>query len=332
MDNAVAMTGVRPKSKVTGFTLKMIALITMFIDHLSAVLLQPYYADVMASIPTNEAREAWRAAHPLWTYGTIALRVIGRFAFPIFVFLLVEGFIHTRSKKNYALNLGIFALISEIPFNLAHGKIFDLSTQNVYFTLLLGLLCLWAIEEFGFKRKLSDKMSKLILPTSIVLGAFMGIIALNDGLAELISYFVELPFYTYIIAGAVISFLVALIVSRKWDADKKNKFVVIAGLFVAFGGVAELLHTDYSGLGVATILVMYLFKEKKNKRFALGCLVLSVFNFIEAAAFFMLIPVALYNGQRGPKVNKYFFYAFYPVHLLILYFIAKIIGIVNFGG
>lgn len=98
------------------FSLKWIAIISMLLDHIGAVL-----------FPWCE-----------W------LRIIGRLAFPIFAYLLVEGFFYTKDLKKYLIRLGIFALISEIPFDLAFfGCVFELSHQNVFFELLVGMLMLY---------------------------------------------------------------------------------------------------------------------------------------------------------------------------------------------
>ena len=95
------------------FYIKIIAILSMCVDHVGAVLFPQY----------------------------IIFRIIGRLAFPLFAFLLVEGFIHTKNLKKYALRLGVFAFISEIPFDLAFsGKPFDFSHQNIFFTLFLALL------------------------------------------------------------------------------------------------------------------------------------------------------------------------------------------------
>ena len=85
---------------ISADTLKWIALITMFIDHIGASVLEkiPQYTTVDWVFQLN-----------------FTLRLIGRISFPIYCFLLVEGFFMTRSQKKYALNLFVFALVSEIP-------------------------------------------------------------------------------------------------------------------------------------------------------------------------------------------------------------------------
>lgn len=112
---------------LSGSALKMTAIITMLIDHIGAVVL----ARLLISGQGNT-----------WIYQLyFVLRTIGRIAFPIFCFLLVEGFKHTGNHKKYALRLFVFALISEIPFDLAlSSSILELEYQNVFFTLFIGLL------------------------------------------------------------------------------------------------------------------------------------------------------------------------------------------------
>jgi lysylphosphatidylglycerol synthetase-like protein (DUF2156 family) len=113
---------------MNSYHLKLIAIITMLIDHIGAIL-----------VPSN-------------TMQYLIMRCIGRLAFPIFVFLLVEGFYHTRDMKKYLLRLGAFALISEIPFDFAfYGKVLEFKHQNIFFTLLLGLLCMYLMREMEKK-------------------------------------------------------------------------------------------------------------------------------------------------------------------------------------
>lgn len=139
---------------LTGCRLKQIALVTMLIDHVGAVLIARWYA-----LSPEE-----------WIYALYAAaRCVGRIAFPIFCFLLVEGFLHTRSPGKYALRLGLFALLSEIPFDLAVWGAVSLwdNSQNVYFTLLLGLAAIWSgqrlAERTGLPLPLTEGGTVLLL-------------------------------------------------------------------------------------------------------------------------------------------------------------------------
>ena len=117
------------KIGLSSFQLKVIAIISMTIDHTGLVLMggTKYYA---------------------------LFRIIGRIAFPIYCFLLAEGFQKTSNVKKYALRLFIFALISEVPFNLmVTGEFFSLEYQNVFFTLFLGLGMMYWYAWFGSKNK-----------------------------------------------------------------------------------------------------------------------------------------------------------------------------------
>lgn len=119
-------------------TLKLIAIGTMFLDHIGAVLLEPYMIEYEF--------DNWLF------YLDIVLRFIGRIAFPIFIFLLLEGYEHTSNRKRYGIQLLIFAFLSEIPFNLAlNGTIFYFGYQNVMFTLLLGYCAICFYESNGQK-------------------------------------------------------------------------------------------------------------------------------------------------------------------------------------
>lgn len=122
------------KKGLTGSTLKWIAIITMLIDHIGAGILEQLPGFFVGST-------IYRI--------DFVLRLIGRIAFPIFCFLLIEGFLHTSNIKKYAGRLFLFALISEIPFDLAFKhKILEFSYQNVFFTLFIGLMTLIAIKHF----------------------------------------------------------------------------------------------------------------------------------------------------------------------------------------
>lgn len=102
------------------FTLKMIAIVSMLIDHIGHI----FFPQVMI------------------------FRIIGRISFPIFVYVLAEGFYYTKDVKKYLLRLGLFALLSEIPYDLAiMGSVLEFSHQNVFFTLFFGVLMLYVMSR-----------------------------------------------------------------------------------------------------------------------------------------------------------------------------------------
>ena len=110
----------KPVFGLSGSALKVIAMISMVIDHVALYLME----------------------HGTVLYET--MRCIGRIAFPVFAFLIAEGFIHTRSRYRYFFTLLGFAVISEIPWYLLNGA--D-GTHNVMFTLALGLATLMVLEN-----------------------------------------------------------------------------------------------------------------------------------------------------------------------------------------
>ncbi len=107
-----------------GGALKGIAAALMLTDHVGAILLPE----------------------------VLALRCVGRLAFPIFAFFIAEGYAHTRDFGRYFRRLAILAVVSELPFNLENGAVFDLTRQNVLFTFCLALLTLRGLEALGRER------------------------------------------------------------------------------------------------------------------------------------------------------------------------------------
>lgn len=132
-------TGVRTgrRAALSGSALKLIAIGTMFIDHIGAVVIE-------------QSALEWSG----WRGVDFVLRAVGRLAFPLFCFLLVQGFLHTRSAPRYLARLAVFAVVSELPFDLATGGCwYDFRSQNVFFTLAAGLATLmalrWCLERKG---------------------------------------------------------------------------------------------------------------------------------------------------------------------------------------
>ena len=143
------MTETLPSSTRRGFsgtTLKYIACITMLIDHIGASCIE---AGVLRpALDSGVLSADALASNPLYWLDCV-LRFTGRLAFPIFCFLLVEGFVHTHDVKRYVRRLLLFGLASEVPFDLAFFRTpFDPSQQNVYWTLALGVLAMAGLRHF----------------------------------------------------------------------------------------------------------------------------------------------------------------------------------------
>lgn len=131
--------------ELTAAVLHIIAMTLMLMDHLWATLLP--------------ARE--------W------LTCAGRVAFPIFAFMAVEGYFHTRSFKKYILRMLLFAVLSEIPFDLMYGGTWFYPVhQNVLWTFLLSLLGVWLMEQVRKKGKtwMYLLVCVLVVPAGLVLG------------------------------------------------------------------------------------------------------------------------------------------------------------------
>lgn len=204
---------------LNGYQLKKFAIIIMIIDHIGVIF-----------FPAN----SW-------------IRLVGRLAFPIFAFFIAEGMVYTRDAKKYLMRLGIFALISEVPFDLAfHNSIWYTDGQNVFFTLFLGAAGIYLYQKMHNKT------------VGILLAAFVALLA------------------TY-------------------------------------------LYVDYGTLGVLLIIGFYFARNNLTWNLWVLAGINFCFGWIQNYATFAIIPIAMYNGEKGNgKLGKYFFYGFYPIHLLVL--------------
>ncbi len=207
---------------MSAYYLKWIAVILMIIDHIGFFLFPQYRI----------------------------LRIIGRLSFPIFAFLIANGYKYTRDKKKYFLRLFVFANIIQLP------SIFMSLPVNVFYTLSLGLLCIMIFD------------------------------------------------------------------SQQGDLFK---LVQLAGILV----LANFIGCDYGAYGVIMILFIFICKER-YLFMSLGILVLSVLFYYKPYSWFNIQYLAslspfiimLYNQKPGRKM-KYFFYLFYPIHMVILQLISQ---------
>lgn len=190
---------------LSGSSLKILAIASMFIDHVAATIL--YYNFLLPAAPVARDSSLWNL---LILYEV--MRTIGRIAFPIFCFLLVQGFLHTSSRSRYALRLLLFAFLSEIPFDWALGSgIPDWNYQNVFFTLFLGFLVLWGISRLEEKKNVFRLLLCFLL---FILGAVLAALLKTD-----YSYWgILLIILLYIFRNQKILFTLAGCISLFWEA------------------------------------------------------------------------------------------------------------------
>lgn len=223
--------------------LKWLALLTMAADHLG-----------MMFFP----EQTW-------------IRIVGRVSFPLFAFLLAQGFIHTRSRLRYGLRLALFALLSEVPYDLAlYGSLVDWRRQSIMTELLLGFLALVFLERV--------RKRPLCLLGALACGAAAVFVHASYGAYGicLVSAFYLLRKYP----GAMAPVLIAL----TWAFYGLTDYTLVLG-----GQAFDLLSRNY----------------------------------LQVHAIWGGLAIAFYNGKKGTRCPKWFFYCFYPLHLLLYWAIRE---------
>lgn len=221
------------KNGLNGAALKWLAILTMLVDHIGGAFLRFLNTTKFSSLYTTS-------------------RLIGRLAFPIFAFLMIQGYQNTSNRKKYVFKLLVFALLSEIPFDLAfYDQVFYFGHQNIFFTLAIGMI--------GF------------------------------------------TFY------------------EKFEQENKAVYQIITA--VASGILAEFMMTDYGLYGIVFIFGLGILRDNKLSQTIFGVLMGLVQNITASLSF---LPIWFYNGERG-RQNKWFFYIFYPAHLIALYFLRQLL-------
>lgn len=311
---------------MTHFQIKLIALITMFIDHFAMVF--GYYGVGLFSSKT-----------------TYLLRSIGRIAFPIFAFNISNGLEKTKSREKYLERLVLFAFISEIPFVLMHyGG--DSIMQN--FTSFFEIF-----SNLKFNLSLEPLEILALISTNILVFYFFQyknkkfcLFYLLASSLSIISLY-SLPYRVYILdptklnvfytlfTGAFVSYILDSIILRfkKFDGKKLIEIVLLA----IMAGLTIFVFTknsDYGYKGVLLIFLLYVFKKIKFLQLiTLTCWLYFTYYYpipmgeeISLLFVFSLVSVLvafLYNGKKGynNKVFRIFTYIFYPLHIsLLLYF------------
>lgn len=162
----------KPKNKgLSGSTLKIIAMVTMLIDHIGASLLENGVMQTVVSDSVLDAQISSLKYFTMWSAVDKVMRGIGRISFPIFCFLLIEGFVHTRDWKKYAGRMLLFGVVSEVPFDLAFFKdAWYIRHQNVFFSLFIGIFVLAGIRYIEQKDNFSVQLKWLLVIITTALG------------------------------------------------------------------------------------------------------------------------------------------------------------------
>ena len=214
------------KLETTSASLHIMAMLFMLCDHLWGTV-----------VPGND-----------W------LTCIGRIAFPIFAFLITEGYFHTKSLKKYVLRLAAFALVSEIPFNLAMGgRLFYPIHQNVLVTFLIAILLIFLNE----KARASGKMWKMLLTAAgtIVLGTLLGIATFAD----------------YHHAGVLTVLVFYFFRGRKWWNYAGQliclaylNLEILGGLVYEFSLFGKPFSFHQQGLALLALIPIWLYRGKQG--------------------------------------------------------------------
>lgn len=261
---------------LSGFQLKYIALITMVFDHIH------YFFDYTGKIP-------------IW------FTMIGRLAAPLFLFTVIEGFIHTRNRKKYFLKIYVLAILMGLIqfgfYNFLHPLVrpdgfFPKNMMLSSFAILLVALqgIAW-IQEKKYLKGIPSLLFPLMLPWLMLLLYLSGqdkpIFTL---FINLLNYTV-LPTHTSISDGGTWLLLtgIAMYLCHKNLMKEVLAFVTVSLVWVLMGIV--LSRPSFQDL---------------------------MFRYIEWMEIFAAPLMLCYNGQRG-KGSKYLFYVFYPTHIYLLY-------------
>lgn len=225
------------------------------------------------------------------------LRIIGRLAFPLYLYLLYNGYKHSSNRVMYAVRLGIFAIISQIPFSLFTEGELLCANGNVFVTLFICLICIWITDAM-----LRNNVAKWVafLPTAAVFSMnYLGFI--NSDYGE---------------KGVLMAFVFTVFYGKGYMRKILTVLGVLCSVFYAYI------------LDWVLLPVLWIFGKDP------GIPTLSMWQMVQVFSLLALPLIFLYNGQKGkwpigkPKAQyvKYGFYAFYPAHLLVLWLVAVVIN------
>ena len=294
--------------------LKMIALFCMTLDHIAAIVLNAWL--------NTFSKDSF--AYTCDMVLIILLRLIGRLAFPIFCFFIVEGLLHTRNIYKYAFRLFLLALISEIPFDISHSnRLFDFKNQNVFWTLLFGLIAIYCIDGIYRKFKLKRAVRYLFIFGITLLACIVVYTLKSDygafGISTIVIIYLaerEEYFFSPVINGLVLFIYYFVII----NTDEIN-----LGEFEKFSKIAIAVYLIFVLIVSTCAFCLAIFiKDKNQRKMYAACVTLSSMSPDELAAMANVFLMKYYNGEKGKKIG-WLFYLYYPLHLAVLAGVCKLL-------
>lgn len=270
---------------MSSFVIKLIAIITMVIDHSNYFFIK-----------------------------NIILNFIGRIAFPLFAYQVVVGYSKTKSLKKYVFRMFIFALISQIPFYLFIKAIGGDFAINVIATLTLGLVVMYIYDL-----RIENKNNRLVIIDKNDNNLLMNIEISSDKILCVFFNFIKI-----ILISVILVFSEILKVDYEWWGVLLILFIKVCypfdGSIDILGKnvkINSILNKFIFTTGMLLLCIIRYLKYIPNVKLSYIILYI-IFTFVPT------IIMLLHNGKKG-KSMKYFFYIFYPVQFAVLLIINYIV-------
>ena len=282
--------------KIDNFVLKIIACITMAFDHVG-IFLDMYVGQQLGTLIT-------------------AFRIIGRLAFPIFAFLIVEGALHTKNLKKYLLRIGIMSAAISIfllvfQYSNLFGAITTAQVSNIFLQFTLCLLTIYFLNLPKFKKLLA------IIPFAYVIFVYVSDVV-N---APYMNLYPKAFIPDYGLYGFIL--VIGTYLLLKYYLNTVNKVLEEPSKIEAYKETAEF-QLKYNCFAILPLLIL----TALITLFRYTVPYMNTLNVsIQSYALLAAIPLFFYSGKLGysNKIVKYGFYGFYPVHIILIWLIFTLI-------
>lgn len=283
---------------MTASILKLIAIISMTIDHIGAYL---FYSGSDIVSPQ----------------GINLMRSIGRMALPIFAYFLVVGYFKTRNIKKYISRMHLFAIISQIPFTLAfyYENYFVYESVNFIEYDYKWLLAIIPMIAFYYVLILDRKLDMSLVYVSIA-WLITPINTSVNGYFLLTGY--ELNIF-YELGLALILFEYFNLLKTRYKNNVLMYIIIAISVILSYYYIGGIANYGYNA--IALMIALYLTKGTKYyQSFIVFLWGYYMYSWNMTNIIFIVLTCILlltYNGKKGSNL-KYLFYTFYPIHIIIL--------------